>query len=416
MPSMSKFLRSLTLIALPALTLALGMHLGARFEQQKMSEEYAVMEEIMGGGTGSGTVVEDPEKEVDITLLWSVWRLLARHYIEPGELQTTPLLHGAVSGLVDAVGDPYTSFMPPKENKEFKQSLNGTLQGIGAELTEKEGRVVIVAPLKGSPAEAAGLLPGDIITHVDGLSMEGVSLNDTVDKIRGPKGTTVVLTVERAGSEESIDFSIVRDDIKVPSTEFEIKKFAGKKIGYIALNRFGDTTTTEVAEEVKGFVRQNVDGIIFDVRFNGGGYLDKAVDLSSMFLKQGKVVTVARRGGDDTQYYVSGRPIAADVPLVILINEGSASASEIFAGALQDAGRAKIIGKKSFGKGTVQEVFELPGGTSIRITTARWLTPNGKDLGKEGVHPDIEVDRTKEQMEAKEDPQMEKALEVVTGK
>ncbi|MBM3231672.1 S41 family peptidase [Candidatus Peregrinibacteria bacterium] len=413
---MSKFLRSLTLIALPALTLALGMHLGARFEQQKMSEEYAVMEEIMGGGTGSGTVVEDPEKEVDITLLWSVWRLLARHYIEPGELQTTPLLHGAVSGLVDAVGDPYTSFMPPKENKEFKQSLNGTLQGIGAELTEKEGRVVIVAPLKGSPAEAAGLLPGDIITHVDGLSMEGVSLNDTVDKIRGPKGTTVVLTVERAGSEESIDFSIVRDDIKVPSTEFEIKKFAGKKIGYIALNRFGDTTTTEVAEEVKGFVRQNVDGIIFDVRFNGGGYLDKAVDLSSMFLKQGKVVTVARRGGDDTQYYVSGRPIAADVPLVILINEGSASASEIFAGALQDAGRAKIIGKKSFGKGTVQEVFELPGGTSIRITTARWLTPNGKDLGKEGVHPDIEVDRTKEQMEAKEDPQMEKALEVVTGK
>jgi len=413
---MSKFLRSLTLIALPALTLALGMHLGARFEQQKMSEEYAVMEEIMGGGTGSGTVVEDPEKEVDITLLWSVWRLLARHYIEPGELQTTPLLHGAVSGLVDAVGDPYTSFMPPKENKEFKQSLNGTLQGIGAELTEKEGRVVIVAPLKGSPAEAAGLLPGDIITHVDGLSMEGVSLNDTVDKIRGPKGTTVVLTVERAGSEESIHFSIVRDDIKVPSTEFEIKKFAGKKIGYIALNRFGDTTTTEVAEEVKGFVRQNVDGIIFDVRFNGGGYLDKAVDLSSMFLKQGKVVTVARRGGDDTQYYVSGRPIAADVPLVILINEGSASASEIFAGALQDAGRAKIIGKKSFGKGTVQEVFELPGGTSIRITTARWLTPNGKDLGKEGVHPDIEVDRTKEQMEAKEDPQMEKALEVVTGK
>ena len=411
---MSRFFRNLILVLLPVITLSLGWGLGVRFEQHKLQDKYTQLEDVMGK-SGSGAVATDPEKEVDITLLWSVWRLLINHYIDPGKLQSTPLLYGAVQGLVAAVGDPYTSFMPPKEDKEFKESLDGTLEGIGAELTQKDGTIVVVAPLKGSPAEAAGLLPDDVITMVDGVPLKGMNLPDAVGKIRGPKGTTVKLTVDRKGATEPLEVSIVRDAIKVPSTESSIKAYKGKSIGYIALNRFGDTTTEEVQKEITDFMKKKVDGIVFDVRYNGGGYLDKAVDLSSMFMKQGKVVTVARRGGDDTNYYVTGRPIAEDAPLVVLINEGSASASEILAGALQDNKRATIIGKKSFGKGTVQEVFDLPGGTSVRITTARWLTPNGRDLGKEGVHPDVEIDRTKEQMQAKEDPQLDKALEIVTS-
>ncbi len=411
-----KFLKSITLVVLPVLTLFLGLQLGISYEKQQLEAEYGYLEELFTGGneTGSGKLVTNPEKEVDITLLWSVWKLLTRHYIHPEELHVTPLLHGAVSGLVNAVEDPYTAFMPPKENKEFHDSLNGELEGIGAELTIKEDRIVVVAPLKGSPAEKAGLLPDDTITHVDGEDVTEYSLGDAVQVIRGPKGTDITLTVKRGDENESIDITITRDNINVPSVEHEVKEYNGKQIGYISLNRFGDSTTEEVTDAVTAVMKEDISGLIFDVRFNGGGYFDKAIDLTSMFMQQGKIVSVVRREGEPSHHYVSGRPIAPEIPLVILINEGSASASEILAGALQDNGRATILGKKSFGKGTVQEVFNLPGDSSIRITTAKWLTPNGTDLGKEGVHPDIEVERTLEDIQAKKDPQLDAALELLS--
>ncbi|PIR54274.1 peptidase S41 [Candidatus Peregrinibacteria bacterium CG10_big_fil_rev_8_21_14_0_10_42_8] len=409
---MKTFLKNITLIILPVGTLFLGMQVGMSYERQQLAHEYTAMEEIFDGNLGTGTVITDPEKEVDITLLWSVWRLLSKHYISPENMDVTTMVQGATEGIVKTLNDPYTVFMPPQENKEFKQSLNGNLQGIGAELTLREKQIVIVAPLKGSPAEAAGLLPEDVITHIDGNPIEGFTLGDAVELIRGPKGTDVTLTVQRKGS--PLDITITRDDIKVPSTESEIIEYDGKRIGKVSLNRFGDTTSKEVREEVEELMEANVDGMIIDVRFNGGGYLDAAVDLASMFLSQGKVVSVTRRTGEPTNHYVSGSPIAPDVPLAVLINEGSASASEILAGALQDASRATVIGKQSFGKGTVQEVFDLPGGTSIRITTAHWLTPNGIDIGKEGITPDIEVERTQEQMQADEDPQLNTALELLS--
>lgn len=410
---MIKLLKSLTLVVLPVVTLLLGMQIGMTREHQKLEEKYSAIEESFAGGVESGVLVSDPKKEVDISLLWSVWGLMSKHYIAPEKLETTTMLYGATAGLVSAIGDPYTTFMPPQENKDFKQSLNGKLQGIGAELTIRDDRIVVIAPLKGSPAEAAGLLPEDIITNVDEEDVTEFSLGEAVELIRGPKGTDVTLTVSREG-EGSLDITITRDEINVPSVESEVKEYDGKRIGYIALNRFGDTTTEEFAKAVKSHLGKNVDGMIIDVRFNGGGYLDKAIDLSSMFLKKGKVVSVARREGEPTHHYATGRPIAPDIPLVILVNEGSASASEILAGALQDNDRATVVGKQTFGKGTVQEVFDLPGGTSIRITTARWLTPDGKDLGKEGVHPDIEVERTREQIQAKEDPQLDTALELLS--
>jgi len=390
----------------------LGWQLGLQYEQRQFKEQLEHLEFLYTGRVGSGQTVIDPENEVDITLLWSVWRFLSKNYIDPADLKTNEMLYGATSGLVDAVGDVYTTFMTPNQNDDFQDSLLGRLQGIGAELTYRKDQVVVVAPLKGSPAEGVGLMPEDVITHVDGESIAGQSLGEVVQKIRGEKGTKVTLTVWRPETNGSLDFTITRDDIKVPSVESEIKKMDKGSIAYIAVNRFGDATVQEVKTALEGFENGNGhDGLIVDVRFNGGGYLEKAIELSSLFLGQGKVVSVQRREGDPINHYVSGHPVNTTIPMVVLINEGSASASEIFAGALQDAERATIVGKQSFGKGTVQEVFTLPGGSSVRITIAKWLTPGGRDLSKEGVEPDIEAERTREDFDEDRDPQLDAAIE-----
>lgn len=402
--------KPIVIIALLVLAVALGWQLGATNERERLSELQKELTLLYAGSSGSGTTVQKRPEELNFALVQGVWRLLQSHYIEPQEMDTQTMLYGAAHGFVNAIEDPYTTFMNPKENDDFQDSLQGKLEGIGAELTMREGRIVIVAPLNGSPASAAGLLPEDVIMAVDGEAIDGLSLTDVVMRIRGPKGTTVVLTIER-NITETLDVSITRDVITVPSTEIEVKETGSGSLGYIALNQFGANTAREVEEGVRSVLEQEVEAIIIDVRYNGGGYLDRAVEMTSLFLQQGKVVSVKRRDRDPEHHYVNGRPLDTEIPLVVLINEGSASASEILAGALQDHDRATLVGKKSFGKGTIQEVFDLPGGSSLRVTTARWFTPNGTDLGKEGVSPDIEVDRTLEQLQAGEDPQLDAAIE-----
>lgn len=405
--------RFLALVVLPAFTLLLGWQLGVRYEQHQLQDLQQRLDSLYTGGqTGSGTVI-DPEKEVDLTMFWGVWRLLVNNYINPEELGTQKLVTGAVQGLVNAIGDPYTLYMTPQENTEFRDSLSGHLQGIGAELSVQDGDITIVSPIKGSPAEKAGLLPEDVIIEVNGESIEGKTLQDAVTRIRGKKGTSVTLTVLRESADDLLSFTIVRDDITVPSTEYEVKTSGSGSVGILTINQFG----TETVGEVQGILEQidpaSLKGLVIDLRFNGGGYLEGAVDIVSMFLREGKVVSVERRNAEPQRHYVSGRPILPDLPLVILQNQASASASEIVAGALQDHDRAKIIGMTSFGKGTVQEVIDLPGGSSLRVTIAKWLTPDGRDLGKEGVVPDIEVDRTQQDIEAGLDPQMNATLEWV---
>jgi len=410
---MHKALRIGTIIILPIATLILGWQLGVSFEQKNIVELTEKLDLIYSGKTASGTILSNPEKEVDMSLFWGVWRLLIKHYINPENLRTPEMVFGAVGGMVDAIDDPYTSFMTPNENSEFHKSLQGELEGIGAELTLRDGMVVVVAPLKGSPAADAGLEPEDIIIEVDGKDIQGRPLHEVVQVIRGPKGTKVALKIIRKGVDEPFETQIIRASIKVPSVEYETKKTATGAIGYIELNQFGEDSVNEVKNALKDLRDENIKGLVLDVRFNGGGYLEGAVQIVSMFLREGKVVTVERREGEPVNHYVSGRPSDPDIPLAILINEGSASASEILAGALQDAKRAAVVGKTSFGKGTVQEVFDLPGNASVRITVAKWLTPSGKDLGKGGIIPDIEVERTREQISKNIDPQLERAMEYI---
>jgi carboxyl-terminal processing protease len=388
------------------------------FAQKNMQKRLETMENFYNGsGVGSGSVVlGDPEKQVDISLLWYVWRVLQARYVHPEKLKSDALLYGAVEGLVRGVGDPYTAFMTPVVDKEFRDSLAGNLEGIGAELTDKDGLIVVARPLKGSPAEKAGLKPEDILFEVNGESMAGKTLNEVVTKVRGPKGTTVSLSVIRKGKQGPVALSIVRDAIHIPSVASKTIPAPGGAIGYIELNQFGDQSIDEFKKELQGILKdKNVKGLVIDVRGNGGGYLEGAIDLVSLFLRKGTVVTVEQRGEAPIHHQVTGNVLVPDIPLVVLQDEGSASASEITAGALQDSKRAIIIGKKSFGKGTVQEIINLPGGSSLRVTVARWLTPSGKDLGKEGVHPDIEVQRTAEDIAAQKDPPLDAAVLWLSG-
>lgn len=409
------------------LLLLIGWQLGTmheRFGGRVSINTSSVSGLIQPGAAASGVTVTNPRRDVDMSLVWDVWDQLNDHYIDPHKVQVTPLIYGAAEGLTRAVGDPYTVFMNPQENSDFRDGLAGSLQGIGAELTVRDGLIIVVTPLKGSPAERAGIRAKDVIEQVDGQSVEGWNLHQVVSHIRGPKGTAVNIRVgrEKVGN---VNFTITREEIHVPSVESHLIQTSGKVFGFVTLNQFGAGSIAELRKELESFKKKAVQGIILDLRNNGGGYLDGAVELTSLFVDKGTVVMVERRHDDSETQEVNGKALLPDTPLVVLQNEATASASEIVSGALQDHGRATIVGQKSFGKGTVQEVIDLPGGSSLRVTVARWLTPKGKNLGKEGVHPDIEVEAKKPEEKPpevgalwdwKDDPQIATAVDVLLGK
>jgi carboxyl-terminal processing protease len=369
---------------------------------------------------------------VDFSLFWDVWKRIHRLYIEASTIDNQKLVYGAISGMVNALEDPYTSFFPPKENQEFKEEMEGAFEGIGAQLEAKEGRILVVSPVKGSPAEKAGILAGDWIAKVNDEETYNWTTTQAVSKIRGAKGTPVTLSIYHINASESVDITIIRDTITIPSVETwvktvsEIKEINGtdvsknyakstKKIGYISLSRFGDRLEQDWQKAVSSMVlalqsNGSISGLIFDLRGNPGGYLDGSVYIGGEFLGLGTTV-VSQENSDGTreEYKVDRVGKLLDVPLVVLINKGSASAAEIVAGALHDNGRATIIGETSFGKGSVQTPQELQGGSSVHITTGKWLTPKGDWITKKGIVPDIEVKWTIE--EASRDAQLAKAIE-----
>ncbi|HYF97032.1 MAG TPA: S41 family peptidase, partial [Patescibacteria group bacterium] len=295
-----------------------------------------------------------------------------------GQLDVKKLEEGMRQGLVNAAGDPYTEYLDPEASKELEEDLSGSFEGIGAELGKDEESIVIVSPIAGFPAEKAGLKPKDVIAEINGESTFDLNLSEAVKKIRGPKGTKVKLSIIRDG--KTLDFEITRDQIIIPSVTSEV--LAGN-IGVIKISRFGEDTTGLVTEYAKELKAKNVEAVILDLRGNPGGLLPVSVDVASIWLKKGDTILQEKRDGQVIKtYFASGNPILNGIPTVVLINEGSASASEIVAGALKDNNAATLIGEKSYGKGSVQEIHKLDLGGALKVTIARWFTPGGQNIDK----------------------------------
>ncbi len=325
-----------------------------------------------------------------------------------GKLDETKLMDGLKKGLVEASGDPYTEYMPPADAKEFNGQLSGTFEGIGALLGKNEnGNVIIISPIDGFPAKKAGIQPRDVIVEINGEDALSLTTDQAVEKIRGPKGTTVKLRIIRDGKED-LKFDIVREEINIPSVE---NKILDGNIGYIKISRFGDDTTQLTREAAEKFTTAGVKKVVLDLRGNPGGYLESAVDVSSLWLDNKTVLQEKRDGVVIKTYKSRGESPLAGLTTVVLIDEGSASASEITAGALHDNKAATLLGTKSFGKGSVQQPQTLSNGALLKVTIARWFTPNGKNIDKEGIKPDQTVERTEADFEAGRDPQLDAAVQ-----
>ncbi|MCL5666972.1 MAG: S41 family peptidase [Patescibacteria group bacterium] len=360
----------------------------------------------------------DAPKTVDYQLLWDAIDTINQKYIDK-PVDQQKILYGAVKGAIDAVGDPYTVFFQPSELESFKTDLKGSFDGIGAEVGMSGGNVVVVAPLDDSPAARAGLLAKDAIVQVNGESTAGWSVEQAVNKIRGPKGTEVTLTIYREGKTKPFDVKIVRDEIVVKSVKWEYKNVSvngqNKKIAVVTLSQFGDDTKSLFSSAVNDILRQNVNGIVLDLRNDPGGYLQTAVDIASNWIPEGQVVvTEDRSEGMPQKYNAEGNNRLNGIKTVVLINGGSASAAEILAGALHDYNIGELVGEKSFGKGSVQELVDLASGAAVKVTVAKWITPDGKNLNKDGLNPDVEVKMTEDDINNNRDPQMDKALQEVT--
>lgn len=347
---------------------------------------------------------------LDFTSVENVYDELRKNYA--GDLDANKLIEGAKEGLVKAAGDPYTEYFDEEAAKEFNESLDGTFSGIGAEIAVKNDRLVVVSPLAGSPAEAAGLKAGDYIVKINDESTAEMAVGEAVTKIRGPAGSEVRVTIVRANDAPK-ELKITRSNIEVPSVKFEMK--AGN-IGYIELSRFSEDSAAKVREAASALKAQGATKIILDVRNNPGGLLESAVDISDEFLDKGKVVE--EKKDDKVIDSKSAKPggLLVGLPTVVLINEGSASASEIIAGALKDNKVATIVGEKSFGKGSVQELINLGKKTVLKVTIALWYTPNGKNISKEGISPDVKVDLSQDDFNNNRDPQLDKAIEILQAR
>ncbi|MBI4762262.1 MAG: S41 family peptidase [Chloroflexota bacterium] len=361
--------------------------------------------------TQEGQASATPQELQDLFVpFWEAWNLVHEQYVNQ-PLDDTLLMQGAIRGMMEAVGDDYTYYMDPKVYELESTSLSGQYEGIGAYVDTQGEYLTIVSPIEGSPAEAAGLRPGDQIIAIDGEDMTGVAPEAARQKVLGPAGTTVVLTVAREGEPEPLTFTIVRAKITVPSVTGEMREDG---IAYIDINFFGDRTTNELRAKLDELLAQNPKGIILDLRFNPGGYLVTSIEVASEFIDEGVVLIEQYSDGSRDTYNALGNGKATDIPLVVLVNEGSASAAEIVAGALQDYGRAQLVGVQTFGKGSVQTIQPLSNNQgAARITIAKWLTPKERLIQGVGLTPDYIVEMTDADYENNRDPQLDKAVEVL---
>jgi len=341
---------------------------------------------------------------------WEAWNIVHEQYVDQ-PVDDQVLMQGAIRGMMDALGDQQTFYMEPQVYESESSSLQGEYEGIGAYVDTDGEYLTIVSPIEGSPADQAGLQPGDIVIAIDGEDMTGVAPEQARLKVLGPDGSEVTLTIARAGESEPLEFVITRAKIVIRSAE---GKMLENDIAYIDINTFGEKTTQELRAALDDLLKQNPQGIIIDLRNNPGGYLTTAVEVSSEFIDEGVILYEQYGDGRRDEHKALGNGRATDIPIVVLINEGSASASEILAGALQDYERAKLVGMKSYGKGSVQNWVPLSDNQgAARVTIAKWLTPDERAIDHVGLMPDVVVEMTLEDFEAELDPQLDAAVETL---
>lgn len=356
------------------------------------------------------------ETTADFNTFWKVWNILNEKSIHSKDVNDQDRVWGAISGLASSLGDPYTVFFPPEENKAFTEEIRGSFEGIGAEIGVKDGILTIIAPLKDTPAWNAGIKAGDKIIRINDVGTNDLTVDQAIDLIRGPEGTSVNLTVLREGESEARDIKVAREKINIPTIDSQLRPDG---IFVISLYSFSEGSDTLFKEAVLKFVNSGSKKLIIDLRGNPGGYLESAVNIASWFLDEGEVI-LSEDFGDSRKpriYRSHGPRLFNDeLKLVILVDGGSASASEILAGALKEQGVATLVGDKTFGKGSVQELVKITNDTSLKVTVANWLTPNGTSISKNGLTPDFLVPLTEEDIKNKLDKQMDKAIEILNEK
>lgn len=353
-----------------------------------------------------------PPEGIDLSSFWEAWNYLEENYMEADTLDKERMIYGAVSGMVESLGDPHTAFFDPQESSRFQEDLSGEIEGVGMEVSLRQGVVTVVAPLKDTPADRAGLQPGDQIIEIDEVSTYNMGIDEAVQLIRGVKGTEVVLTIRRPDVFDEKEFPLIRDVIQIPSVSWEL---IDESIAHLEIYHFHQGLVRDFQAAAAEIIKSPARGIILDLRNNPGGYLDVAIDIAGWFLPMGNLVAIEEFGSGERQEFRSrGNGKLAPYPTLILINQGSASGSEILAGALRDNRNLRIIGQQSFGKGSVQQAFNLRDGSMVKITIAKWLTPSGHLIEGAGLEPDITVELDLEKyLEEGEDKQLDKAIELL---
>lgn len=358
-----------------------------------------------------------PSEEVNLSEFWRVWNLMEEKFVSSS---STPIsaeerVEGAIRGLVSSYDDPYTVFFPPTDAAKFDESISGNFGGVGMEVGIRDGVVTVIAPLPDTPAEQAGIVASDIIVEIDGLSTAGMGIEEAVNLIRGEKGTEVVLTVYREGETELLEIPVTRDNITIPTVDTEMID----GVFVISLYSFNALSEMKMQEALREYTQSGTRKLVLDLRGNPGGFLQSAVTIGSYFIPAGEVIVRENfgDGSDEVLYRSRGKTLRQYAPeeMIVLIDGGSASASEILAGALSQHGVATLIGKTTFGKGSVQELVDLPDGASLKVTIARWFTPDGTSISEQGLDPDIMIERTPQQIIANEDPQLEAAIKWING-